>query len=155
MSEENKSNVAGILSGIAAIITAVGGIYIAVQQNNRLPVTSNLPATESPSGSSQSSASDSSAIPTVARTISPTPATTPSPTPSEISPRPNEVQAVIDDSDGYTNVRSGQSIQHSIIARVVEGEIFYTTPQKSDWWPVRTKNNKFGYMHRSRIRLQN
>ncbi|NET38703.1 MAG: SH3 domain-containing protein [Cyanothece sp. SIO1E1] len=66
-----------------------------------------------------------------------------------------EVQAIIDDPDGYTNVRSGPGTQHEIIARVFEGEVFYTAPQPDDWWPVRTKDNKLGYMHISRIEVQN
>ena len=62
----------------------------------------------------------------------------------------------IDDPDGYTNIRSGQGTQYSIVARINEGEVFYTIPkQSSDWWPVRTEDNRYGYMHRSRIKLQN
>jgi hypothetical protein len=81
----------------------------------------------------------------------------PSPIASSLTQQsPNEVEAVIDDPDGYTNIRSGQGTQHSIIVRVNEGEVFYVIPQQSkDWWPVRTKDNKYGYMHRSRIRVQN
>ena len=68
--------------------------------------------------------------------------------------RTDEVQAVINDPDGYTKVRSGQGTQHNVIAKVFANEVFYTTPQQSDWWRVRTKDNKCGYIHRSRIRVQ-
>lgn len=91
--------------------------------------------------------------PTPSRTSDPTP--TPTLMPSKILPKSNEVKAVINDSDGYTNVRSGQGTKYEIIDRVSEGEVFYTIPQQSDWWPVRTKDNKLGYMHRSRIRIEN
>ena len=67
----------------------------------------------------------------------------------------SEVQAKINDPDGYTNIRSGPGIDYETVARVVDNEIFYTIPQQSDWWPVRTKDDKLGYMHRSRISLQN
>lgn len=83
-----------------------------------------------------------------------TPEPLPTLVPQEISPVIGEVLAVIDDPDGYTNVRSGQGSQYSTIDRVVEGEVFFTIPQQADWWPVRTKGNKMGYMHRSRIRLE-
>jgi hypothetical protein len=83
-----------------------------------------------------------------------TPTPTSSSITSEISPNPDEVQAVIIDPEGYVNVRSGQGIEYNIIARIDEGEIFYTTPQQSSWWPVRTIDDKLGYMHQSRIRVQ-
>lgn len=69
-------------------------------------------------------------------------------------PASGEVRAVIDDPDGYTNVRSGQGAEDEIIARVAAGELFYTIPQQGPWWPVRTENNVLGYMHRSRIQVQ-
>lgn len=80
----------------------------------------------------------------------------PAATPSPVEQPSSEVEAVIDDPDGYTNVRLGQGIQYDIIARVDEGEVFYVIPQQNgDWWPVRTQNNEYGYMHRSRIRVSN
>lgn len=74
--------------------------------------------------------------------------------PQENSPDSGEVRAVIDDPDGYTNVRSGQGSQYRTIDRVIEGEVFFTIPQQTGWWPVRTKGNKMGYIHRSRIKLK-
>lgn len=67
----------------------------------------------------------------------------------------SEVRAVINDPDGYTNVRSGQGASYGIIARINEGEVFYAMPQQnSDWWPIRTVDGKYGYIHRSRIKIQ-
>jgi hypothetical protein len=43
MSEEKKSSLAGILGGIAAIITAFGGIYVAMQTSGNLPPVSKKP----------------------------------------------------------------------------------------------------------------
>jgi uncharacterized protein YgiM (DUF1202 family) len=40
----------------------------------------------------------------------------------------SEVRAVINDPDGYTNVRSGQGASYGIIARINEGEVFYAIP---------------------------
>lgn len=155
MSEENKSSVVSILGGISAIITAVGGIYVAMQGNQPVEVLVQSMPTETPLGSSQSSLEDSPANPPVASTGTPTSIPTESLASPENSPKFNELQAVINDSDGYTNVRSGQGSEHGIVARVVEGEIFYTIPQESDWWPVRTKDDAIGYVHRSRIKFQN
>lgn len=61
--------------------------------------------------------------------------------------------AVIDDPDGYTNVRSSASTQAAILARVEDGEVFTTFPQQGDWWQVRTADGTIGYMAASRIRL--
>ncbi len=61
--------------------------------------------------------------------------------------------AVIDDPDGYTNVRSMKSASGAIVAQVTEGEQFYTYPQKGDWWQIKTRDGRLGYMYSSRIKL--
>jgi hypothetical protein len=54
MSEQKNSNVAGVLSGIAAIITAFGGIYVAMQSTKN-PTTT--PSVSSPSDALMTSSS--------------------------------------------------------------------------------------------------
>jgi len=68
---------------------------------------------------------------------------------------PSAQRAVIDDPDGYTNVRSGRGTQFDIIAEVRQGEIFRVTPREdAEWWHVLTPDGRaMGFMHRSRIRL--
>jgi hypothetical protein len=61
--------------------------------------------------------------------------------------------AVIDDPDGYTNVRSGPSASFPIVARVDQGEVFTTYSQPGEWWQVRTADSRVGFMARSRIRV--
>lgn len=61
--------------------------------------------------------------------------------------------ATINDPDGYTNVRSGQSSSSSVVAKVTDGEDFEVTPQAGAWWPVRTKSGVEGFIHPSRVRL--
>lgn len=63
------------------------------------------------------------------------------------------LRAVIDDPDGYTNIRSQKNAKSQITARVVRGEQFYTYMQDGNWWQVRTQQGKMGYMHISRIKL--
>ncbi|UYY87729.1 MULTISPECIES: SH3 domain-containing protein [Alcaligenes] len=62
-------------------------------------------------------------------------------------------RAVIDDPDGYTNMRSQKNVKSQIVARVVQGEEFFTYMQNGNWWQVRTAQGKVGYIHISRIRL--
>jgi hypothetical protein len=61
--------------------------------------------------------------------------------------------ASIQDPDGFTNVRSGPTTESDVVARVYDGEVFYTFRQGSSWWKVRTKDSIVGYMHVSRIHL--
>lgn len=65
---------------------------------------------------------------------------------------------VIDDPDGFTYVRAGQSSESAIVAKVKAGEVFdfniddlVTRP--SEWRKVTLASGKKGYMHYSRIRF--
>ena len=61
-------------------------------------------------------------------------------------------KAVINDPDGYTNVREGKSVNYDVIAKIYENEVFYAYPSNtSNWYPVITKNGTKGYVHNSRI----
>ncbi|MGZ8337726.1 MAG: YARHG domain-containing protein [Allosphingosinicella sp.] len=61
--------------------------------------------------------------------------------------------AVIDDPDGFTNVRSGPSATFPVVARINQGEVFTTYPQNGEWWQVRTADSRVGFMARSRIQV--
>lgn len=63
--------------------------------------------------------------------------------------------AFINDPDGYTNIRSSQGKNYSILGIIRTGEEFYTRVNYSeDWWQVKTKNGIIGYVHKSRIQLE-
>lgn len=173
--------VAGLFFLLLGFVSKLGGIIEVSSEQKKLTIPIGLlvltiglvlyfsPSPDlnrSSSSPGVTSASESSPTPTlspptsnnsgVAPTAESTPTPTLSPLASGASPRSDEVEAVIDDPDGYTNIRSGQGTQYSIIARANEGEVFYAIPrQTDDWWAVRTKDNKYGYMHRSRIKMQN
>lgn len=63
------------------------------------------------------------------------------------------LRAVIDDPDGYTYVRSLPNLNGQIVTTVKEGEIYHTHVQTGNWWHIKTKDNQYGYMHVTRIRL--
>ncbi len=75
------------------------------------------------------------------------PATAPAPV------EPGSARAVINDPDGFTNVRSGPGAAFGVVTRIVEGEPFTTRVSPGDWWPVTTRQGVAGYVHRSRVRL--
>lgn len=61
--------------------------------------------------------------------------------------------AVIDDPDGFTNIRSGGSTKAAIVGKVLEGEKFLTYEQPGPWWRVRKADGTTGFMFRKYIRL--
>jgi SH3-like domain-containing protein len=65
-----------------------------------------------------------------------------------------ETRGVIDDSDGFVNVRASESAEAAVIATVKTGESFMFECQKeAEWCKVTLRSGKSGWMHRSRIRF--
>ncbi len=62
-------------------------------------------------------------------------------------------RAVINDPDGYTNIRADSRGNSDIVARVNEGEEFLAEPSDATWWRVTGPRGDSGYMHRSRVSL--
>jgi len=60
---------------------------------------------------------------------------------------------VIDDPDGFTNLRAEPDSKSAIVATVRRGEVFTFAWERSDWYKVTLASGKKGYMHSSRIRL--
>src|SRR6056297_1926778 len=59
---------------------------------------------------------------------------------------------VIDDPDGYTNIRAGKSIKANIIGKMEDGEIFEFTKSLGNWYKINTNYGIEGFMHKSRIK---
>lgn len=64
------------------------------------------------------------------------------------------VLAIIEDIDGYVNVRKSQDITSQVVGKIYSGKEVYTFPSKSDMWWVKTKEGVIGYVHKSRIKLK-
>lgn len=62
---------------------------------------------------------------------------------------------IINDKDGYTNVREAPSNEAKVIDKITDKEFFYYVPNSnSDWWQVSRKDDIkaiVGYLHKSRI----
>ncbi|VXD13399.1 SH3 domain-containing protein [Marinoscillum sp. 108] len=61
---------------------------------------------------------------------------------------------VINDPDGYTNVRKGPGTNYEIVAKAQDNEIFYIEDSDSDWFLIYLIENNYleGYIHSSRVR---
>ena len=65
-----------------------------------------------------------------------------------------ENRGVINDPDGYVNVRAGQNLEAAVIATLKTDEPFkFECREEAEWCKVTLSNGKRGWMHRSRIRL--
>ncbi len=65
--------------------------------------------------------------------------------------------AVINDPDGFTNVRAEKSASSAVVAKVEKGEVFeyedVAAETPPEWLKVTTKSGKSGYMRSDRIRM--
>ncbi|MCG8187053.1 hypothetical protein J2Q04_13340 [Tenacibaculum finnmarkense genomovar finnmarkense] len=72
---------------------------------------------------------------------------------SSLGPDPYISYGVINDPDGYTNLRHGKESSSKVIKRVKTGEKFGIETNKGTWWIVVTEDGSRGFMHRSRITI--
>jgi hypothetical protein len=75
-----------------------------------------------------------------------------------LTPPAFALRGVIDDPDGFTYVRAGESQDSAIVARVKTGEVFDFEVEgqirhPSEWRKVKLASGKEGYMHATRIRF--
>lgn len=59
---------------------------------------------------------------------------------------------IIQDSDGYTNLRKQKSSSSEILQKIKTGEHIEVLDNTGDWFLVKTKEGKKGYVHKSRIK---
>jgi len=63
------------------------------------------------------------------------------------------IKGIINDPDGYVNIRKGESIKSSVVGKIVKEEVFLFIPNYcKNWWKVKSSDGSVeGYMHKSRI----
>src|SRR2546423_10717698 len=75
-----------------------------------------------------------------------------------LTPSVFALREVIDDPDGFTYVRVGESQDSAIVAKVKTGEVFDfekdDVRHMSEWSKVTLAAGEKGYMHSARIRFQ-
>jgi hypothetical protein len=58
---------------------------------------------------------------------------------------------IIQDSDGYTNIRSRNSIKSKIVGTIRSNEAFTYISHKGNWFYISTQSGIQGYIHNSRV----
>jgi len=76
----------------------------------------------------------------------------PTPSKAKVSDQIETKFGVIDDSDGWSNVRSGKSTQSSILFRIYENQRFKILRTEGKWSYI-DYNGRKGYMHNSVIKI--
>jgi hypothetical protein len=66
----------------------------------------------------------------------------------------SESYAVINDPDGYTNLRKDKNTTSEVLQKIKSGEQVKVLDQSGDWWLVETKDGQQGYVHKSRIKSE-
>lgn len=61
---------------------------------------------------------------------------------------------IIQDTDGYTNLRKSKNNSSDILQKVKTGEPIEVLDNSGDWFLVKTKEGKEGYVHKSRIQSE-
>lgn len=63
-----------------------------------------------------------------------------------------ERQGVINDPDGYTNIRKSNNSKSEIIGKVMEGEVFTYWETNDNWYVVQTAKGIKGFIYKNRIK---
>jgi uncharacterized protein YgiM (DUF1202 family) len=61
--------------------------------------------------------------------------------------------AVINDPDGYTNIRKEASKKSPVIGKVKKGEKFRVAVTDGAWWPILTGSGLAGFIDSNRVKL--
>ncbi|GGX35570.1 SH3 domain-containing protein [Aquimarina muelleri] len=72
---------------------------------------------------------------------------------SSLGPDPYIAYGVINDPDGYTNLRDGKGTSAKVIKKIKEGEKFGIETNTGEWWIVVTEDGTRGRIHSSRITI--
>lgn len=125
------SSLPGVLTGLAALLTAGSGLYVVTRQTQApVPAPAPQPAVVGPADG------------------------LPKPPSQAAAPASNLRTAVINDPDGFVNIRTAPAASSAIAGVIKDGEIFTVTPAETSWWTVRTSGGVTGYVHKSRIVLR-
>ncbi|TDO94964.1 SH3 domain-containing protein [Flavobacterium sp. 245] len=61
---------------------------------------------------------------------------------------------IINDQDGYTNLRKERSSDSEVIQKINTGDSVEILDNSGDWWLVQTKEGKKGYVYKTKIKIE-
>lgn len=61
----------------------------------------------------------------------------------------------IQDPDGFSNLRKEKNSSSEVLQKIKSGENIEVIDNIGDWWQVKTKEGKTGYVHKSRVKSGN
>lgn len=61
---------------------------------------------------------------------------------------------IIQDLDGYTNLRKGKNTSSEILQKIKTGEEINVLDKSNDWWYIQTKSGNKGYVYKTKIKSE-
>lgn len=61
---------------------------------------------------------------------------------------------IIQDPDGYTNLRKGKNTASEILQKIKTGEEINVLDKSNDWWYIQTKSGNKGYVYKTKIKSE-
>lgn len=65
-----------------------------------------------------------------------------------------KIYSIIHDPDGYTNLRKDKTTTSEVLQKIKSGEYVEVLDSVGDWYLIKTKEGKKGYVHKSRIKSE-
>ncbi len=62
------------------------------------------------------------------------------------------IDAIIQDPDGYTNLRKDKNTSSEVLQKIKSGEHIEVLNSTEDWFLIKTSDGKQGYVHKSRVK---
>ncbi|MDR1198779.1 MAG: SH3 domain-containing protein [Prevotellaceae bacterium] len=70
----------------------------------------------------------------------------------QVNPRISSRRGIIEDPDGYVNIRESRSVGSKILGTIRDGELFTYWELSGNWYIVQTAQGLRGFVHKTRIR---
>ena len=70
------------------------------------------------------------------------------------APQKKNLTYIVDDPDGYSNLRKGKSTSSDILEKVRTGQNVQLIEKSGDWYLVKTKAGNQGYVYKTKIKVE-
>lgn len=136
------SSLPGILTGLATVLTATTGLFVALRASSPA-MAGGTPPAPSPPPQSQGVAATPTAPPRI---------TTPRLDAASAVRATPTLRAILQDPDGFSNLRAAPGTRSAILTRLPQGQSLERLREEDGWWLVRTPEGQTGWVHGSRLK---